>query len=76
MNEFDRYDVIVVGCGLSGVFIAKQFSSIKNQKVLIIDKRKHIVGNCYDYIDKETNILLNNMEHIYSIQMIMKFINT
>ena len=27
--------------------------------MLIIDKRNHIGGNCYDYIDKETNIRVN-----------------
>ena len=37
MNDFDRYDVIVVGCGLSGIVIAEQFSSV-NKKVLIILK--------------------------------------
>ena len=29
------------------------------KKVLIIEKRSHIAGNCYDYIDDKTNILLN-----------------
>ena len=28
-------------------------------KVLVIDKRDHIGGNCYDYHDEETNILMN-----------------
>jgi UDP-galactopyranose mutase len=54
-----HYDVLVVGCGLSGVVMADQFASILNKKVLIIDKRDHIGGNCYDYRDEETNILMN-----------------
>ena len=29
------------------------------KKVTIIEKRDHIGGNCYDYIDKETNIRVN-----------------
>ena len=57
--EIDNYDVVVVGAGLSGIVIAEQFSSILNKKVLVIDKRNHIGGNCYDYIDKETGILMN-----------------
>lgn len=59
MFKMHAYDVLVVGCGLSGVVIAERFATILNKKVLIIDKRDHIGGNCYDYHDKETNILLN-----------------
>ncbi len=55
----DRYDVIVVGCGLSGLVIAERFAFLQNKKVLIIDNRDHIGGNCYDYYDAETNILMN-----------------
>ena len=55
----NNYDIIVVGCGLSGVVIAERFSLLQNKKVLIIDKRDHIGGNCYDYHDEETNILMN-----------------
>ena len=49
-------DILIVGCGLSGVVIAEQLASIHNKKVLIIDKREHVGGNCYDYIDEYTNI--------------------
>lgn len=54
----EDYDIIIVGCGLSGCVIAERFANIKNKKVLIIEKRDHIGGNCYDYID-ENNILIN-----------------
>jgi len=56
---YKKYDVIIVGCGLSGVIIAERFSKLQNKKILIIDKRDHIGGNCYDYYDKKTNILMN-----------------
>ena len=57
--SLNEYDVIVVGAGLSGVVIAEQFSSKLNKKILIVDKRDHIAGNCYDYIDTKTDILMN-----------------
>ena len=38
------YEVLVVGCCLSGVTIAEQFATRLNKKVLIIDKRNHISG--------------------------------
>jgi len=53
-----NYDILIVGCGLSGVVIAERFAN-QNQKVLIIDKRDHIGGNTYDYIDPDTGILMN-----------------
>ena len=50
---------LIVGCGLSGVVIAERIANVLNYKVTIIEKRDHIGGNCYDYIDSETNILMN-----------------
>ena len=55
----NNYDIIIVGCGLSGIVIAERFALLQNKKILIIDKRNHIGGNCYDYYDEKTNILMN-----------------
>jgi UDP-galactopyranose mutase len=55
----NNYDVLIIGCGLSGIVIAERMANELNKKVLIIDKRDHIGGNVYDYIDPETNILMN-----------------
>lgn len=49
-------EYLIVGCGLSGAVIAEQIASVLNKKVLIIDKRNHIGGNCYDYKDLESGI--------------------
>lgn len=54
----ERYDVLIVGAGLSGAVIAERFASQKNKKILVVDKRTHIGGNCYDFID-ENDILIN-----------------
>ena len=53
------HDVCIVGAGLSGAVIAERFANVLNKSVLIIEKRNHIAGNCYDYIDEETDILVN-----------------
>jgi UDP-galactopyranose mutase len=53
------YDILIVGCGLSGVVIAERFANVLDKKVLILEKRYHIGGNCYDYVDVDTNILMN-----------------
>ena len=51
-----HYDVCIAGAGLSGAVIAEQYASQLNQSVLVIEKRDHIAGNCFDYTDKETGI--------------------
>jgi UDP-galactopyranose mutase len=48
-------DILIVGCGLSGAVMAERLAS-RGHKVVIIDKRDHIGGNVYDYIDEETGI--------------------
>ncbi len=55
---FENYDIIIVGAGLSGCVLAERFANLQNKKVLILEKRNHIGGNCYDYID-ENDILIN-----------------
>lgn len=55
----EKYDYIIVGAGLTGVVVAEQIANKLNKKVLILEKRNHIGGNCYDYIDSETGILMN-----------------
>ena len=59
--QFNRtkYDICIVGAGLSGAVIAERYATVLSKTSLIIDKRDHIGGNCYDYTDKETGILMN-----------------
>lgn len=51
-------DYIIVGSGLAGVVLAQQIATQLNKKVLIIEKRNHIGGNCHDFKD-ENNILIH-----------------
>lgn len=51
-------DYIIVGSGLAGVVMAEQITTQLDKKVLIIEKRNHIAGNCYDFKD-ENNILIH-----------------
>lgn len=60
------YDVIVVGAGFSGAVIAERMASQLGRKVLVIEQRGHIGGNCYDYRD-ENGILIHKYGPIFSI---------
>ncbi len=50
---------LVVGAGFSGAVIAALIANKFNEEVLVIDKKNHIAGNCYDYRD-ENGIMIHN----------------
>lgn len=65
-NEVKEYDVVVVGAGLSGVVIAERCANVLGLRCLIVERRNHIGGNCYDYIDEETGIRVSKYgAHIF-----------
>lgn len=47
------YHALVIGAGLSGAVVARELAEA-GKKVLVIDKRDHVAGNCYDFVDKES----------------------
>ena len=57
--QSDYYDICIIGAGLSGSVIAEQYASQLGKTSLILEKRDHIGGNCYDYKDPDTNIRVN-----------------
>ncbi len=50
------YDYLIVGAGLFGSVIAERIANDFNKRVLVIDRREHIGGNCYSHEDKDTGI--------------------
>lgn len=68
--------VLIVGAGLSGATLAERFANI-GYSVLVIEKRSHIAGNCYDFHD-ETGILMNQYgAHIFhtSSERVWEYVN-
>lgn len=51
------YDIIIVGAGIAGSTAARVLAE-KGKKILVIDKRNHIGGNCYDTKD-DAGILIH-----------------
>lgn len=44
-------DCLVIGCGLSGAVIARHLAE-QGKRVVIWERREHIGGNMYDYVDQ------------------------
>lgn len=61
------YDSIVIGCGFAGATAARELAEKKGHKVLAIDKRSHVGGNCYDRKD-EYGILIHSMPSYFPYQ--------
>jgi len=60
-----RYDYLIVGCGFAGSVIAERISNVLTKNVLIIEKRNHIGGNCYDYKDENGIIVHKYGPHLF-----------
>lgn len=43
----EHYDILLVGAGLFNATLAYNFIK-KGKSVLVVEKRNHIAGNCYD----------------------------
>lgn len=63
MNE--KYDIIVVGAGISGAVLAERYANLLGKKVLVLEKRDHIAGNCYDYYDEHGLLVSKYGAHLF-----------
>jgi len=59
------FDYVIVGSGFAGSVIAERIANVLNKKVLVIEKRNHIGGNCYDYRTKERIIVHKYGPHLF-----------
>ncbi len=58
------YDVIIVGAGIAGCVAARQMAE-KGKKVLAVEKKNHIGGNCYDMKDEHGILIHPYGPHIF-----------
>jgi len=55
MTATDQPDLLIVGAGIFGLTVAEH-AARQGRKVLILERRDHIGGNCYDELDEATGI--------------------
>ena len=70
------YDYIIVGAGIAGISSARILAD-KGNKILIIDKRGHIGGNCYDEYDENGVLIHTYGPHIFHTnnEAVFKFLS-
>ena len=59
------YDVLVVGAGIAGAVTARKLAEEAGKRVLVLEKRQHIGGNCYDEPDDFGILIHNYGPHIF-----------
>ena len=64
IKNLSKYQIIIVGAGISGLVLAERYASI-GKRVLVIEKRNHIGGNCYDLFDKHGVLVSKYGAHLF-----------
>ena len=71
-----HYDIVIIGAGISGAVLAERYANF-GKKVLIIEKRDHIAGNCFDYYDEHGVLVSKYGAHLFhtNFEEVWKYVN-
>lgn len=58
------FDIVIIGAGMAGSVLAEKFAS-NGKKVLIIERRRHVAGNCYDEVDDNGILIHKYGPHLF-----------
>ena len=61
----NAYDMIVVGAGYAGAVCARRLAETIGYRVAVLERRPHIAGNAYDYVDEAGVLVHLYGPHIY-----------
>lgn len=69
-------NILIIGAGISGAVLAERYAAL-GKKVLIIEKRDHIAGNCYDYYNDEGILVSKYGAHLFhtNYEKVWQYIN-
>ncbi len=60
-----QYQAIVIGAGLSGAVMAERMASQLGWKVLVLEQRQHLAGNCFDEYDAHDVLIHRYGPHLF-----------
>lgn len=63
--NFEKFDIFIIGSGISGATLAERYANVMNKKVLVIEKRAHIGGNCHDYFNEDGMLVPRYGPHFF-----------
>ena len=63
------YDTVVIGAGIAGSVIARKLAEEGKESVLVLERRNHIGGNCYDKTDEHGVLIHEYGPHIFHTGM-------
>lgn len=65
LNNPRQADCLVIGAGLCGAVMARLLAEEARLRVLVVERRPHIGGNCYDYRDRNGITVHRYGSHIF-----------
>jgi UDP-galactopyranose mutase len=60
-----KFNSIIIGAGLAGICAAERLAREKSERVLVIEQRGHIGGNCHDGYDSHGILVQTYGPHIF-----------
>ena len=60
-----KFDFVIVGAGFAGTVLAERLATQAGKKVLVLEKRNHIGGNAYDYLNDDGILIHKYGPHIF-----------
>lgn len=69
--------ILVIGAGMAGVTVARKLAEEGNRKVIVLEKRNHVAGNCYDENDEYGILIHKYGPHIFhtNIERVFKYLS-
>src|SRR5690554_927505 len=69
-------DILIIGAGISGSVLAERYAN-SGKKILLLEKRDHIGGNCYDYLDENGIRVSKYGAHLFhtNFEEVWKYVN-
>jgi UDP-galactopyranose mutase len=68
--------IVIIGAGISGAVLAERYANL-GKKVLVLEKRDHIAGNCFDYIDENGILVSKYGAHLFHTndELVWEYVN-